>query len=196
MSKAKVETAEKQKVQMDPAFLIKLTGTLLGICVIVALLLGIVNHVTEPIITQMQKEKTDAAMAQVLKADSYNPVETKVEGVVAVYEAIAGGQKVGCVVEVAPNGFGGAIKMVVGVDANGAVTGVAVTKDAETANVGTKVTKDQSVLDRFVGMSHADGDITVNGGANRFDGVSGATVSSKAVTAGVNTALAAAADVA
>jgi len=196
MSKAKVETAEKQKVQMDPAFLIKLTGTLLGICVVVALLLGIVNHVTEPIIDQMKQEKTNQAMAQVLKADSYNPVETKVEGVVAIHEAIVGGQKVGCVVEVAPNGFGGAISMVVGVDANGAVTGIAITKDAETPNVGTKVTRDQSVLDRFVGMSHADGDITVNGGANRFDGVSGATVSSKAVTAGVNTALAAAADVA
>lgn len=196
MSKAKVETAEKQKVQMDPAFLIKLTGTLLGICVVVALLLGIVNHVTEPIITQMKQEKTNQAMAQVLKADSYNPVETKVEGVVAIHEAIVGGQKVGCVVEVAPNGFGGGISMVVGVDANGAVTGIAITKDAETPNVGTKVTRDQSVLDRFVGMSHADGDITVNGGSNRFDGVSGATVSSKAVTAGVNTALAAAADVA
>ena len=196
MSKAKVETAEKQKIQMDPAFLIKLTGTLLGICVVVALLLGIVNHVTAPIIDQMKQEKTNQAMAQVLKADSYNPVETKVEGVVAIHEAIVGGQKVGCVVEVAPNGFGGAISLVVGVDANGAVTGIAITKDSETPNVGTKVTRDQSVLDRFVGMSHADGDITVNGGANRFDGVSGATVSSKAVTAGVNTALAAAADVA
>ena len=36
-----------------------------------------------------------------------------------------------------------------------------------------------------------NGDITVNAGSNRFDGVSGATVSSKAVTKGVNTALAA-----
>lgn len=43
-------------------------------------------------------------------------------------------------------------------------------------------------------MSHADGEITVNSGTNRFDGVSGATVSSKGVTAGVNTALAAVAE--
>ena len=188
--------AEKQKIKLDPAFLTKLTAILLGICAVVALLLGVVNSVTEPIITQMQKEKTDKAMAQVLKAESYTAVETKVEGVAAVYMAVSGGQTVGYVVEVAPNGFGGAINMVVGVDMNGAVTGVAVTKDAETANVGTKVTRDQSVLDRFLGMSHAAGEITVNSGSNRFDAVSGATVSSKAVTAGVNAALAAVGDVA
>lgn len=188
--------AEKQKIKLDPAFLTKLTAILLGICAVVALLLGVVNSVTEPIITQMKQEKTNQAMAQVLKADSYNPVETKVEGVVAIHEAVSGGQKAGYVVEVAPNGFGGAINMVVGVDANGVVTGIAITKQAETPNVGTKVTGDQSVLDRFIGMSHANGDITVNAGANRFDAVSGATVSSKAVTAGVNAALAAVADVA
>ena len=90
--------------------------------------------------------------------------------------------------EVTTNGFGGAINMVVGVDMNGAVTGVSVTKNAETKNIGTKVVNDQSVLDRFIGKS---GTITVNSGSNRFDGISGATVTSKAVTAGVNTALAA-----
>ena len=40
-------------------------------------------------------------------------------------------------------------------------------------------------------MSYGEGGITVNSGTNRFDGVSGATVSSRGVTAGVNAALAA-----
>ena len=92
------------------------------------------------------------------------------------------------------NGFGGAMSMVVGVDMDGAVTGVSVPDHSETANIGTKVVNDQTVLDRFIDMSHADGEITVNSGTNRFDGVSGATVSSKGVTAGVNTALAAVAE--
>ena len=38
-------------------------------------------------------------------------------------------------------------------------------------------------------MSHSDGEITINSGTNRIDGVSGATVSSRGVTAGVNAAL-------
>ena len=191
MSKKETAVTEPKTastVNIDPKFVTKLTGILLGICAVVALLLGVVNAVTEPIITQMQAGKTAAAMSMVLKAEDYEKIDASFDNVVAVYEAISGGKQLGYVVEVTTNGFGGVINMVVGVDMNGAVTGVSVTKNAETKNIGTKVVGDQSVLDRFIGKS---GTLTVNTGANRFDGISGATVTSKAVTAGVNTALAA-----
>lgn len=188
---AAAKPAEKQKLELDPGFLGKLAGTLLGICLVVALLLGGVNYVTKPIIDRMQEEKNAAAMAQVLPADEYQKVDTQAANVTALYRAVAGGETVGYVAEVSSSGFGGAIGMMVGVDLKGAVTGVAVTKQSETANIGSKVVGDQSVLDRFIGMSHEAGEITVNTGANRFDGVTGATVSSKGVTAGVNAALAA-----
>lgn len=182
------QTAVKQKVDLDPRYIGKLTGTLLGICAVVALLLGIVNSLTEPVILKMQEEKTAAAMAQVLAADDYRVKTVSHENVSAMYEAVSDGAVVGYVVEVTTSGFGGAINMVVGVDVDGKVTGVSVIKDSETANLGTKVTRTQSVLDRFIGLG---GTITVNSGENRFDGVTGATVSSKAVAEGVNTALAA-----
>lgn len=195
MSKEKTAAVQpKAKVELDPRFTAKLTLTLLGICAVVALLLGVVNSVTEPIIEEIQAEKTAAAMSQVLPADEYQKVETTYPNVTAMNKAMSGGEQIGYVVEVATNGFGGAMSMVVGVDMDGAVTGVSVTDNSETANIGTKVVNDQAVLDRFIGMSHADGEITVNSGTNRFDGVSGATVSSKGVTAGVNTALAAVAE--
>lgn len=189
MSKETTSTEVKEKlpsVNIDPGYIAKLTGILLGICVVVALLLGIVNAITEPIITQMQAEKTAKAMSQVLQADSYDEVDVQMENVAALYRAMSGGQQIGYVVEVTSSGFGGVMSMVVGVDMDGTVTGVSVTDNAETKNIGTKVVGDQSVLDRFIGMS---GTITVNTGANRFDGITGATVTSKAVTAGVNTAL-------
>ena len=184
----------KAKVELDPRFTAKLTLTLLGICAVVALLLGVVNSVTKPIIDEIQAEKTAAAMSQVLPADEYQKVETAYPNVTALHKALSGGEQVGYVVEVTASGFGGMLSMVVGVDMDGAVTGVSVTDNSETANIGTKVVNDQSVLDRFIGMSHEGGEITVNSGSNRFDGVSGATVSSKGVTAGVNTALAAMAE--
>ena len=184
----------KAKVELDPRFTAKLTLTLLGICAVVALLLGVVNSVTKPIIEEFQAEKTAAAMSQVLPADEYQKVETAYPNVTAMHRALSGGEEIGYVVEVTSSGFGGTLSMVVGVDMDGAVTGVSVTDNSETANIGTKVVNDQTVLDRFIGMSHADGEITVNSGSNRFDGVSGATVSSKGVTAGVNTALAAVAE--
>ena len=184
----------KAKVELDPRFTAKLTLTLLGICAVVALLLGVVNSVTKPIIEEIQAEKTAAAMGQVLPADDYQELETTHANVTALYQAISGGQQIGYVAEVTSSGFGGTLSIVVGVDMDGAVTGVSVTDNSETANIGTKVVNDQSVLDRFIGKSHADGEITVNSGSNRFDGVSGATVSSKGVTAGVNTALSAVAE--
>ena len=182
------QPAVKQKVDLDPRFICKLTATLLAICATVALLLGCVNSLTEPVIRKMQEEKTAAAMAQVLAADEYVKQEGQWENVTAMYCAMAGDKQMGYVVEVTTNGFGGAINLVVGVDMNGTVTGVSVTKDSETANLGSKVTRSQSVLDRFVGLA---GPVSVNSGENRFDGVTGATVSSKAVAAGVNAALAA-----
>lgn len=191
MSKETAAAEIKEKtpsVTLDPGYIAKITGVLFAICVVVALLLGVVNAVTEPIITQMQAEKTAAAMSQVLQADEYDEVDVQIENVTALYRAMVGGKQVGYVAEVTSSGFGGIMSLVVGVDMNGAVTGVSVTDDAETKNIGTKVVGDQSVLDRFIGMS---GTITVNTGSNRFDGITGATVSSKAVTAGVNTALAA-----
>lgn len=191
MSKETAAAEIKEKtpsVTLDPSYIAKITGVLFAICVVVALLLGVVNAVTEPIITQMQAEKTAAAMSQVLQADEYDEVDVQIENVTALYRAMVGGKQVGYVAEVTSSGFGGIMSLVVGVDMNGAVTGVSVTDDAETKNIGTKVVGDQSVLDRFIGMS---GTITVNTGSNRFDGITGATVSSKAVTAGVNTALAA-----
>ena len=185
------ESAVKTKVELDPRYIFRLTGVLLAICAVVSLLLAVVNSATEPIITAMQAEKTAKAMAQVLQADEYVPVTVSAPGVTGVSEAKTGGSTVGHVVEVTANGFGGAINMVVGVDINGAVTGVSVIKHTETGNIGTKVVNDSAVLGRFEGMSLDKGEITVNSGENRFDGVTGATVSSKGVTAGVNAALAA-----
>lgn len=187
-----VKTAPKAPLQLDTRFIGKLTATLLSICVVVALLLGIVNYFTAPVIAAIQKAKTDAAMAQVLPADEYIPWEGNLPGnVTALYLANAGGEGIGWVAETVTSGSQGSITMIIGVDKSGAVTGVSVTKHSETKNIGSKVVEDQSVLDRFVGMSHAGGEITVNSGDNRFDGITGATVSSRGVAAGVNAALAA-----
>ena len=183
--------SESAKIQMDYKYIARLAGTLLAISAVTALLLGLVNYVTAPVIKQIQAEKKAAAMAAVLTADEYPKVEdfTPTSNVAGLYEAVSGGETVGYVAEVTSSGFGGAMSITVGINADGTVSGVSVTDNSETQGVGTKVVGDQSVLDRFIGMS---GTITVNEGENRFDAVSGATVSSKAVTAGVNAALEAA----
>ena len=182
----KAPQAAAPKVSLDPAYIGRITGTLLAICAAVALLLGIVNYITKPIIDEAQAAKNAAAMAQVLQADEYVPLEGELpEHVTALYSAVSGGETIGWAVQTTANGSQGPITMVVGVDTAGAVTGVSVIKHSETPNIGT------NVLDRFVGLTHENGEVTINTGSNSVDGVSGATYSSRGVAAGVNAALSA-----
>ena len=169
-------------------YVLRLTVTLFGISAAAALLLGIVYCITKPVIDWRTEEKTKAAMAMVLEAEEYPKVEglTLPDGVTALHKATDGGVTVGYVCEVSSNGFGGAMSLVVGVDLDGRVTGVSVIKHSETKNIGTKVVMSSKVLSRFIGL---ESPVTLNGGTNRFDGVTGATFSSKGVTAAVNAAL-------
>ena len=91
------------------------------------------------------------------------------------------------------SGSQGNIEMMVGVDGEGAVTGVSLVDNAETAGIGSKVMTNMptasgvGVLSQFEGKSAADGLLAV--GTN-VDAISGATVSTRGVTNGVNAALA------
>ena len=195
------------KVSMDPKYIIKLTVTLFLTCVVVAGLLGLVNSVTEVPIAAINQAKTEAALAAVFEGASA-PTFPEVEVTDAmstaasafgtlkeVYEVQDGGAVLGHAMKVVASGSQGNIEMVVGVDAEGAVTGVSIVKNAVTAGIGSKVMANEplasgvGVLDQFIGRSAAEGALAV--GSN-VDAITGATVSSRGVTAGVNAALAAA----
>ena len=89
----------------------------------------------------------------------------------------------------APAGFGGAIDMVVGIDAEGRVTGVAIVSMTETSGLGDNARK-ESFRSQFVGLSGSAA-LTKDGGS--VDALTGATITSRAVADGVTQALAAAA---
>ncbi len=167
-------------------YIAKLTAILFAITAIVALLLSFVNALTKDVIAARAAEELSNALGVVMPAaeDPFaEPVYEGTEGV--VYEACTGGEVVGWCVQVQSNGYGGAITLVVGVDAQYAVTGVSIIDQSETAGLGSKAT-DPVWLSQFVGRS---GVINVKSGDNAIDAISGATVTSKAVTAGVNAAL-------
>ena len=203
-------STEKTKVNMDPKYIIKLTVTLFVTCVIVAGLLGGVNAITKDKIAAINWEKTVAAMKAVVADPDATTFSDALENTAEmeaaclaggatlqnVYEVQVDGAAAGYAIKVSASGSQGAIEMMVGVDGEGAVTGVAVVKHSETSGIGTKVAENEpnkagvGMLSQFEGMSAADGTLAV--GTN-VDAVSGATVSSRGVTAGVNAALAVAA---
>ncbi len=164
------------------AYVLRLTLTLFLITTIVAGLLGLVNYVTADTIAEQIAQKAENAMRQVLEADSYEPLDVPEDS--AVTAAYRAGDK-GYVVRVAPNGFGGAIDMMVGVDVSGAVTGVAIVSQSETASLGANCTR-EDFRAQFTGKT---GTLSVSKDGGEIEALTGATVTSRAVTEGVNTAL-------
>ena len=192
----------KEKIDMDPKYIIKLTVTLFVTCVIVAALLGLVDNVTRDKIAAINWENTVAAMKAVVAdpdattfSDALENTEAMSAAALAgggtldsVYEVQVGGASAGYAIKVVASGSQGNIEMMVGVDGEGAVTGVSIVDNSETAGIGSKVMENQNgVLDQFIGKSAADGTLAV--GTN-VDAITGATVSSRGVTTGVNAALA------
>ena len=164
------------------AYVLRLTLTLFLITTIVAGLLGLVNYVTADTIAEQIAQKAENAMRQVLEADSYAPLDVPEES--AVTAAYRAGDR-SYVVRVAPNGFGGAIDMMVGVDVSGAVTGVAIVSQSETASLGANCTR-EDFRAQFTGKT---GTLSVSKDGGEIEALTGATVTSRAVTEGVNTAL-------
>ena len=196
------EAVKKEKVQMDPKYILKLSITLLVICLVVALALGCVNGITADKIAALQEQAKQESLQAVFPDATFNEVEIGDEQLAVateygvelmyIYEVADGS---GYAIEVGPSGFSGTIDMIVGINADGSVAGISVISNTETAGIGTNVCSDKpnrngvGVLSQFIGLTAtADNPFTVNSGSNRVDAISGATVTTKAITTGVNAA--------
>lgn len=174
------------KTQSTFLYILKLALTLLIITAVVAAALGGVNSITAPIIEKINYEKTQQAIEAVLpgggEALESFPDETGL--VQKVYAS-----ETGYAIEVAPSGFGGSIVMMVGV-IDGKVSGVSVISQVETAGLGAiaaaKTSAGQAFRDQFIGLS---GELAVSKDGGVIDSITSATITSRAVTNGINAAL-------
>ena len=186
-------------MKISGKFVLKVAGTLTAISLVVAALLGVVNMVTYEKIDAINAEKTAMALAAVApEGAEFTPVELSdaVVAAAAPYGTVTGVYAMstgGYAVEIVTSGSQGSISMIAGVDGNKALTGVSVVNHSETGGIGTKVvnndpnTAGTPVLDQFIGMSGA-GSLVVG---KTVTPISGATVTTKGITAGCNAALAA-----
>ena len=62
------EAVKKEKVQLDPKYILKLAGILMIIAAIVAVLLGVVNGVTKDKIAALQAQKLQQSLELVFLA--------------------------------------------------------------------------------------------------------------------------------
>lgn len=176
-------TAKKQ-----PSELIRLTLILFLFSAVTALCLGLVNEITKDRIVGINAEKTKSSMEEVLMADNYEqmPYAGGDPTVVGVYKA----GDAGFVVELAVTGSQAMVNMVVGVDNGGTVTGVGITRHTETPGLGAIAAADTDAGVAFrVQFAGTVGDLSVNKDGGTIDALTGATITSRAVTNGVNSAV-------
>ena len=192
-------------MKIEGKFIFKVAGTLTAISLVVALLLGLTNMLTADKIAAINKQKTEEALAKVVSAADceFPPVEEIPQAVIdaanaqggklsEMYEILVGGENAGYAFKVTASGSQGNIEMIVGVDADLAVTGVSIVKASETAGIGSKVIDNEATsagtgaLDQFVGKSGA-GSLVVK---TNIDAVSGATLTSNAVFTAMDSCLA------
>ena len=190
-------------MKISKEFILKVAGTLTAICLVVAALLGGVNAITADRIDAINLANTEASLKAVAEtADEFSEASlsdamtaaasSQGAKVTEAYQVKAGGERIGYAFKMVASGSQGNIEMIVGVDADNAVTGVSIVSNKETAGIGSKVMDNNAlpsgtrVLDQFIGKSGA-GSLVVG---KTVDAISGATVSSKGVTKGVNGALA------
>ncbi len=174
-----VFNANAEQITGDARYYLRITGVLTAVCATVALMLGFVNFLTEDAIAK-REEKAKVSAAYEIFPDADEVVA--VEGDDSLFVACKNGSVGGYCVSTVTTGYVGDISLMVGITPDRTIKAVKVISMNETAGLGSK-TQSPSFLDSFTGKSSplAVGD--------NIDAVSGATVSSKAVTAGVDAAL-------
>ena len=157
-----------------------------GMVVACGLMTTVCDRFTDLEIARRDNQAEQTILAQVMPAAvvrSETPYRSP--DAISITAGYSDSDLVGYCIEVQTPGFGGAVTMVVGIDLNGTVTGVAVTDHKETLGMGADALE-RDYLSSFIGRS---GTLHLSG-VNQVDVVSGATVTSKAVISGVNKALA------
>lgn len=177
----------------------KLGLNLLIISAIAALLLAFTNNVTADTIAKRNEQANAEARKLVLEsAQDFEEVKdvktdnSKGVEVSEIYEAKdASGNTVGYTLKVLPSGYGGTIELMVGIDsAKGQVSGINVVSNSETAGLGAKATNPE-FSDQYKGKPLEELSVLKNGtpGDTEIKAISGATITSTAVTNGVDAAI-------
>ena len=160
-------------------------GALAAVIVVSVVCIGSVYRFVGPAIVQRESLEQQQLLEQVMPAANIVTQTPYVaEDALSILAGYNENELIGHCIEVEVQGFSGMLTVVVGVDTNGEVTGVAVTEHSENADIGGGAIE-SGYLAQYIGKSGTIRDQ----GYNSVDAVSGATDTCRAITAGVNKAL-------
>ena len=159
------------------------TLVLFVICVVISLALAGTNALTKDVIAEQSAKQTADRMKEVLPAAEY----TELTPDVAYAAKDESGKELGVILITSAKGYGGDVRVMTGITPEGQIARVAVLSCAdETPGLGQNATT-EDFLAQFNG---AEGSVAIGRGEGEADALTGATITSKAVAAAVNEALA------
>lgn len=168
--------------------MVRLALSLFAITLVAALVLSGLNSVTAPKIAENNMKVLQETMQEIIPGADFE--EVSIDGadpiITAAYKATINGEDAGYCVQVTPSSYGGAITEIVGVAADGTIAGAKVTSTSDTPGLGTHA-QDADWIAQYVGMP-ADGSLAVEKDGGNVVAITGSTITSRAVTLGVNTA--------
>ena len=186
--------------------IIKDTIAITVITLVAGLALGVVQDITaDPIAKQEAQAKQDAYKAVFADADSFETVDVDADAMQSYLDENgyaaqsidetmlakdASGNELGYAFTVTTSeGYGGDIQITVGIMSDGTVNGISFLSISETAGLGMKATE-PSFYNQYVNKQADKFVVSKDGGdGEQIDALSGATITSRAVTGAVNAAL-------
>jgi len=175
---------------------IRMVIALFVVAAIAAILLGLTDMVTREPIAAAQKAALHKALQQVLPQHSNDPQLDKIVldtdgSLLDIYPAK---DKTGSITAlawevVAPDGYSGSIRILVGVRPDGRIYAIRVTDHKETPGLGDGIVKNDSWLAGFMDQSLSSKKWKVKKDGGDFDQFTGATISPRAVVKAVKGAL-------
>lgn len=168
------------------------TISLFLICVVVSALLAGTNELTKGPIAEISQQKAQEAMMAVCPDAVTFEGEKGLE--IECYRGLdKDGNLAGYAIPSASKGYGGDVSVMVGISPEGDVTGVEILSQSETPGLGANCVK-ETFTDMFRQPAPEDGEFDVvkdgtGGEGGRIDALTGATITTNAVTTAVNNAI-------
>jgi len=188
-------------VKLKLKSILKPTLTLFLVCLIVTGALSVTYNITKDTISAREALEAENGRKNVLpEADTYRKIEnieelqeksTRLELVKEAYEGLKGGNVEGYVFSVVSKGYGGDIKIMVGIDKDMKITGIKVLSHSETPGLGSKATNEK-FLSQMIGIVPKEKLKVVKTKRTKseeIDTVTSATITSEAVVKAVQAAV-------
>lgn len=157
---------------------IKAPLVLTVICAIISAALAFANSATKDTIAQAEEDRLRESLTEAFGEGEYNALAIEIDGVNQVIKD----EKGRVIFDITSSGYEkDGQRLLIGLDENGAVSGVKVVSIEDSPTQAAKV-QEESFLSQFEGRAEPQ---------DSYDAISGATKSSGGIQSGVNLALAA-----